>query len=303
MATKTTVAMGGMFLVAVWFGFQAWVNQAGILASSALAFNTERYFLAAIIMGLVCLVTRVRITWRAVRAGLVVGVAFGVLIALESQSLALGSAGRVTFLGGLFVAVMPFVGHFIRSEKLYPAAVFGSGVMLFGAWRLLFVPDGSSLGDGYAVLRAAACGVLVLVLKRCGGEDWRVMGLVNFSVVALISLIIAGISGQTRFSLQPEVLLPVAVSAIVGSIICMTVIQWCERQITSAVSGVMWFLDSPFSVIFGVLLGKELLTASSILAYAIIATGAILVLTAGTLRLPQFKLSFAQTRIVPELEA
>lgn len=174
--------------------------------------------------------------------------------------------------------------------------------MLLGAWRLLFVPEGSSLGDVFAILRAASCATLVLTLKRYGGRDWRVSSFVNFSVVAFVSLVSAGISGQTQFAAQPDVLLPVVISAVVGSIICMAIILRCQRYLSSAANGVLWFLDSPFTVIFGVLLGRELLTASSILAYFLIATGAGHVLTAGTLKLLQLKLAFSERKIVPEVE-
>jgi drug/metabolite transporter (DMT)-like permease len=294
MNSKTKLATGIMFFFSMWFGLQAWLTQTGIHASSALAFNTERYIIAALVMGGICLVTRAKFTKRAVSGGFAVGLVFAIMIGMESQALGHGSAGRVTFLGSLFVAVMPFLARFTSSEKLEPTAIIGSIIMLVGAWQLLFVSDGSSAGDGYGLLRAVTCAIMIVLIGRYAGEDWRVSTFVNVTVIAIMSFIGAILTGQTQFSLHPDVLSPVLISALVGSVGGVAFMTWCRRHLSSSASGVLYFLDSPFSVIWGVLLFGEALSPESLGAYMLIGIGAVCALTAGTLRLPQINLRLVE---------
>jgi Ca2+/Na+ antiporter len=89
--------------------------QPSIQATSALAFNTGRYLVAAVVIGAICLVTRARFTKQAVLRGSLVGLAYAFTVGFEGQALA---QGRVTFLGSLFVALMPFLGYLFRSTRL-----------------------------------------------------------------------------------------------------------------------------------------------------------------------------------------
>lgn len=301
MDKKTGSAIGLMFLTSVWFGLQAWITQSGVRASSALAFNTERYIVAALVMGGICLVTRAKFTKRAVFGGVAVGVAYAFTIGLESQALAYGAAGRVTFIGSLFVAFTPFLAYFLRSEKLYRVTIMGSVIMLIGAAQLLLTPNGSTAGDIYGILRAVACSFMLILVGHFSKTDWRVMCFVNSVTITIISFFGAMLTGQTQFSLQTEVLIPVAVSGVIGSVGCFIVMNWAGRYISGAFMSVLFFLDSPFSVIWGVLLVKEVLSSGSLAAYLLIAVGAVLALMAGNFRAPSFNLSLKERMGVKSL--
>lgn len=294
MLTKTRLATGIMLLVALWFGLQAWINQSAIHASSALAFNTQRYVIAAGIMGAICWIGRARFTRQAVISGGAVGLAFALTIAFESQALSVGSAGRVTFLGSLFVAVVPFLGFVLRGQKIHPAALGGAALMLGGVWWLFYTPGEQAGGDLFALLRAGSCAVLLLVIERYAGADWRVSSFVNFCVVAAFSVGAAYLTGQAQFTLQLDVLLPAMICALVGSVVGMAMMMWSGRHLSATLMGVLIFLDSPFAVIWGVVLGKELLTTTALLAYTLIGLGAFFALTAGSLRLPRPGLHIAR---------
>jgi drug/metabolite transporter (DMT)-like permease len=294
MNAKSKLAIILMFLTSIWFGLQSWLTQSAIHSSSALAFNTERYTIAALVMGVICLITRVKFTKLDMIGGAASGIAFAIMIGLESQSLELGSAGRVTFLGSLFVAIMPVAAWLVRSEKLFPAALAGSAIMLVGAWNLLFVQDSNNLGDVYGVLRAAACSVMLLVVAHFAAADWRTLCFINMTTVAVISLIGTFITGQTQFSVEVNVLAPVIASALIGSVLCLAVVTWSARTLSGSLMGILFFLDAPFSVIWGILLFKEPLSLSGLSAYLLIVIGAILAITAGTYKVPQFSIRFIE---------
>jgi drug/metabolite transporter (DMT)-like permease len=283
MKTQTKFAMGIMFSISAWFGLQTWLTQSAIHASSALAFNTQRFIIAALVLGGICLVTRVRFTKRAVRGGAIIGLFFSITIGLESQALAYGAAGRVSFFISLFVAFMPFLAYFVRSEKLYPAAIVGSVIMLLGAQQLLGLQNNGSAGDVYGILCAAASAVTLLLVRHYAGEDWRVSCFINVTVIALVSLAGSVMTEQTQFSLQINVLLPAVISALIGSVGCTVMMMWCGRHLSSAVLGVLSFLEAPFSVIWGVILYQDGLVSPSLLAYLLIGIGAFFALTAGML--------------------
>jgi len=291
---KSVTAIGLMLLTSIWFGLQAWITQTGIRASSALAFNTERYLIAALALGCICLVTRAKLTKKAIFGGFAVGIAYTFTVGLESQALAFGAAGRVTFIGSLFVAFTPFLGYFLRSEKLYRTTIIGSLIMLIGAAQLLLIPNESSAGDFYGILRAFACSFMLILVGHYSKTDWRVMCFVNSVTIALISFLGAIFTGQTQFSLQTEVLIPAAVSGVIGSVGCFIVMTWAGRYISGSLLSVLFFLDSPFSVIWGVLLYKEAISSGSLAAFILIAIGAVLALTAGKLGIPQANLSLIQ---------
>lgn len=303
MNNKSVVAIGLMLLTSLWFGLQAWITQTGVRASSALAFNTERYFVAALLMGCICLITRAKFTKSAVVGGGVVGAIFALTIGLESQALVYGAAGRVTFIGSLFVVLTPFLGYFLHAEKLYPTAIVGSLVMLVGAGQLLFTPGDSNAGDLYSVLRAIVCSIMLILVGHYSKTDWRVMCFVNSVTIALISLLGSLLTGQAQFSLQTEVVIPMLVSGVVGSVACFIIMTWAGRHLSGTFMSVLLFLDSPFSVIWGWLLFKEVFSPNSLLAYLLIAVGAMLALTSGQLRIPQVNISLIERLRVRSLNA
>ena len=214
LSVKSRLAIGVMLAVALWFGCQAWMNQAAIHASNALTFNSERFFIAAVIMGCLCWRARARFTKRAVLGGCATGFTFALMITCESQSLMLGSAQRTAFLGSLFVILMPFLGRLFRGQKLYSVAVAGSVIVIVGTWCLFGAPNGSRGGDFFGLLRAAACAGMLIAIQHFAGEDWRVASFINLSVVAVFSIVVAGMTGQMQVSLQPTVLFPAAISAV-----------------------------------------------------------------------------------------
>ncbi|MBK8020893.1 MAG: DMT family transporter [Chloroflexi bacterium] len=287
MNRKAQVAIVVMFLTAVWFGLQPWITQSAVQLSSAAAFNTQRYVIAAALMGIVCLATRAKVTRRALISGGAVGLAYAVTIGFEMEALAAGSVGRVTFIGSLFVAFMPFLGFLLHRRKIQRASILGGVLMVAGVWWLFYTPNALTGGDLYALLRAAAAAGLLLAIEKFAGADWRVSSFVNFCVVALCSFAAALFSGQTQFSMQSDVLLPALIAALFGSVLCMVGMQWSGRWITATLMGVMLFMDSPMAVVWGMVMGKESLTPTSMLAYTLIAVGAIAALTAGSLRLPR----------------
>ncbi|MEO8391999.1 MAG: DMT family transporter [Chloroflexota bacterium] len=299
---KFRLAIGTMLVVTLWFGLQTWMNQTAIHASSALAFNSERYAIAAVIMGFLCWRVRARFTKRAVLGGCAVGFAFALMITCESQALLLGSAERTSFLGSLFVILMPFLGLLFRGQKLYPVAVIGSVIVIIGTWCLFGAPNGSRGGDLFGLLRAGACAGMLLAIQHFADEDWRVSCFINLSVVAAFSIAVAGLTGQLQVSLQPTVLFPAAISAVLGSVAGASALIWSGRHLPSSLAGVLMFLEAPFTLLWGVLLMGAVLTPMSLLAYILIGTGAVCVLSAGSTALPQLNFRFvSQTkRSTPE---
>jgi drug/metabolite transporter (DMT)-like permease len=297
MTRKSSIAVVLMLGVMLWFGLQMWINQAGIHASGALAFNSQRYLIAAVTMGIICWVVRVNITKRAVIAGCATGIAYAVMISFESQSLMLESAERSSVLGSLFILFMPILSYITRRRKLMTMEIGGSVVMLLGAWWLFGAPNGNLAGDAFALLRALFYALMLLVVQRFAGEDWRASCFVNLTVVAIFSIGMAFSTGQMQFSLQREVLIPAILSAVIGSVVCCSVLLWSGRYLRSSLFGVLNFLDAPFTVIWGVVLGKGSLTTSSLLAYLLIGLGAVCVLMAGNIRPLRFKLKRTDNRV------
>jgi drug/metabolite transporter (DMT)-like permease len=268
--------------VAVWFGFQTWLMQSGVRASSPLAFNAERFGLAALCMAIICLLSRVRLSRRAVIGGLWIGLVIMIGMACQSQALVSDPAGRASFLGSTYVALMPFLGLIFRREKLTVATVSGSGIMLLGAWWLFYVPGGSVICDAFAVTRAISVAAYILVLARFAHEDWRVVCLVEFVVVSLLSAGLAVGVGQAQFSLSPEVLIPVAACGLIGSAVCATGQIWSQRYLSAPVVGVLSFAEAVFALAWGVVANMQTLSWTSLGACITILIGAMLVLTAGS---------------------
>ncbi len=295
------MAVGMSLFVTVWYGLQAWFVQSAVRASSPLAFNAERYLLASLLLGGFCFIKRIPLTRRALQGGALLGTVFTVAVAADTQGIALGSAGRVVFLGSLYVAFLPLCALLFRRPNVRAAAVIGSLVVLLGGGLLLYTPDGTFASDFFGILRALAFGVYLLLLSRYAHEDWRVLSLVSAVVVAGLSIVLAVVTDQARFSLSVDVLAPVILSALMGTILCAAVTLWSGRFLSPALMGMISFLESPFTVIWGILLGREVLSINSLAAFAIISVGAVLVLGANAIRLPALRLTARPARtVVPQ---
>ncbi len=288
MNARTQSALGLMLLVTLWFGFQAWFVQSAVYASSALAFNAERFITASVLLTGICIFARVRVSKRAVTGGVLIGLIFTAAIAAETQALALGSPGRAGFLGSIYVAFLPFIALKFRAETLHPSAIIGSIIVLAGGGVLLYTPDGNFMSDIYAVLRAIAFSGYLLLLRTYAHEDWRVMGLVSALVVSMLSIILAVVTDQAHFSLSVGVLAPVTAAALVGTIACVALTSWSGRYLNALLMGIVSFFESPFTVVWGIVFGRELLSTTSLAAFVIITVGAVLALSNRLFSLPKF---------------
>ena len=265
--------------VAIWFGFQAWVMQSAVRASSPLTFNAERFGVAFVLMALLCLICRQQLTGRALRGGLILGGIAACSFACESFSVRYDPAGRASFLGSLYVIALPLGAWLLLRKRQSMLTVLGCGLVLIGAFMLLYTPGGTLLGDRFALIRAGLFALLISANRHFGSEDFRFMTLIQFGIVCLFSTTGAIATNQAPFSFSWEVFGPALACGIGGSAMGVALELWAQARLPMATVGVLSFSEAPMTVLWGLLLGKQTLAVTALAAFGLIALGTVTVIS------------------------
>jgi drug/metabolite transporter (DMT)-like permease len=216
------------------------------------------------------------------------GIAGGLLFwggyLFQTFALRLSDSGRVGFITGLYVILVPLLA--------LPRILVGSALALIGMVLLGYAPGSNLLGDVLAMLCAVSYAGQILVVEKMPGEsDWRFMALVQAGVVAVASGLVLPMLASTRgcdtvictalanFA-EP---LPTAIPSLVWAVAAYTgllataaglVVQtWAQRIVPPSDAALIFAMESPFSVVFGVIFLSEIVTPVALLGCAFIFAG------------------------------
>jgi len=273
----TQLALFMLIAVEVWFGFQSWLMQGAVRSTSPLAFNTERFAVAFVVMALAFAGQHRRLTRRTIRAGLVMGLfGFG-SFASQSFSMVYDPAGRMAFLGSLYIVAMPLGVWLLLRQRQSPLVFLGCGLVLLGGFVLLYTPGGTLLGDLFALIRSVTFAGLILANRRFGGnpEDCVPIMLIEFGIVALGSALGAVMLHQAPINPSWDTLSPALFSGIGGSVTCGLLMLWAQPKLSATVTGVISFGEAPTTALWGLLLGQQVLSLSTLIAFVCIGAGTI----------------------------
>jgi drug/metabolite transporter (DMT)-like permease len=294
-----------------WFANGALLIVAAIWGSTFIAVkeSTKTYPVFAFLVmrfGLACLVLlpmAIRYAQRkgrypskqAWQLGIVAGMFLTFGYIFQTFALRASDSGRVGFITGLYVVAVPVLALLAFRYPITAHVMVGMVGALIGMMLLGNAPGGWQSGDWLAALCALSfAGQILAVEKVPKDTDWRFMALVQVSIVTLACLIIIPIvhvihecSLPLCQTLAPftdplpglpsaDVLFASLYLGVLATAIAFGVQVWAQRVLPPSNAAIIFAMEAPFAVVFGILLGNEKLTALAFLGCGLIFAGMII---------------------------
>jgi drug/metabolite transporter (DMT)-like permease len=282
-----------LFVAAIW-GATFFLIKDATAEYSLMAFLVLRWLIAGLTLLPFCwrlgrLPSRAEWRW-----GVGAGVLFSSGYLFQIVALRLIDSGRVGFITGLYVVVVPILALLVLRYPLKPRILISSGLAVAGMVLLSGAPGGNWAGDLAAFLCAVSfAGQILVVEKFPTGMDWRYVSLIQAALVTLMGLVLMPVFAAfsacqgdlcpllARFADPLPTTLPltvIAVAAFTGvfaSAIGLVAQVWAQRVLPPSDAALVYAAESPLAAVFGVVFRGEVLTPLAIIGCVLIMTSMV----------------------------
>ncbi len=263
----TTMLWGGSFVF----------NKIGFRELPPVTFLFYRFSLAAAMMSLVC-VNRLR---RTDRTTIAKGIKVGLALLAANLSFVVGLDGttvaRAAFLNNLFVLFVPLLGFLLWRDRIGRLLVGGILLAVSGLWMLAHGgASGFSRGDLLSTLCAFCIAIHILaVSKLLKDEDVYLVTLFQLTTVAIAGGILSLLFATPLKPIGAVTWGSLIYCAVFPTILCFTIQNTYQRYTTPAQAGLAYTLDPVWSLVGGMLILGERLTAGEWLGCGLIFAGVV----------------------------
>lgn len=282
-------------LAAIW-GATFFMVKDATSSFPVLAFLVVRFAIAALALLPLALTAprRANPPRGAWRWGVGAGLLFASGYVFQTFALRLIDSGRAGFLTGLYVIMVPFLALVLLRYSLSVRVLLGAVLALIGMALLGYAPGSDLVGDVLALLCALGFALHILVLEKMPRDaDWRTMALLQSVVVMGVSAMLLpllasahGCDSALCLALEPFAdPLPTSIPPIVWAVAAFTgllatafglsVQVWAQRILPPSEAALIFALESPFSVVFGIVFRNEALTLVGLLGCVLIFAGTL----------------------------
>lgn len=286
-------------VAAIW-GATFFVIKDATATFSVLAFMTIRFAIASIALLPFVLSLRRWPNVAELRWGVGAGVLFTFGYIFQTFALRLADSGRVGFITGLYVVLVPLLALVLLRYRLKLRIIIATALALGGLTLLSYAPGGSFAGDLLAFLCALSfAGQIVLVEKFPKHTDWRYMAILQTICVALfcalllplmsaipqcrseLCVVLQPFSDQFPTDLPLKVLGVAAFTGLLASAFGLWVQIWAQKILPPSDAALIYALESPFAAIFGVMMLGERLTFGAIVGCVLLSLSMVVMTVAG----------------------
>lgn len=214
---------------------------------------------------------------NALPAGILIGTVLFGAASLQQIGLVYTSAGKAAFLTGLYIAIVPILGMFLKHKTNF---ITWAGVVLavIGLY-LLSVNKGFSIskGDLYEIAGAVLWAVHILLIDNFVKKISALkLSCIQFSTCSIFSLIAAAATEKiTLFGLQ-QALIPILYTGICSTALGYTFQAVGQKNADPSHAAIIMSLESVFASIGGVVLLHEVLPIKGYVGCIMMLAGMIL---------------------------
>ena len=249
----TTFFWGGSFIF----------NKIGFREIPPVLFLFLRFSLATLLMGLFCARRLRQLDGQTVRKGIIVGLA----LAATNLTFVLGvsgtSATRAGFLNNLFVLNVPLISYLFWRDRLERLTLAGVVVAAAGLW---FMAQGGVEGFNQGDILSTVCSLfialhIIVVSRVLRDEDIFLVSLVQFATVAMVGGVVTAIVRPVVNGIGGVSWGALFYCAVFPTVVCFTLQNRYQRFTTPTQAGLIYTLDPVWSMLGGMLVLGERLTA------------------------------------------
>lgn len=267
-------ALAALLFVASCWGVSFVVTKEALRTISPEAFMFYRFTLATIAL-LPLAWSGGRISSRAMRDGIVLGLLVFVGYWLQTRGLLYTTPARSSFLTGLGVVVVPLFEGAIFRTRISVAAMFGTIAAVAGT-SVLFGPGGGSInrGDIMTIICAAGWSLHVVLAarysERTAPGPLACMQVATVAFGAMPTMLGAPIHLPTGFALFAIIGL-----ALINTALAFLLLMWGQARVTATEAAIVLAFEPVAAAIASVALGIDRLGSELVIGGGLIVAGMI----------------------------
>lgn len=266
-----------LLLAAVLWGGTFVVTKVGLDLVSPLLFLGVRFSLAFLIF-LVLQIRRLKLLTRRI---LIHGIFLGILLfsgfALQITGLQHTTASKSGFITYLYALIVPPLQFLLLKKRLKPGNIIGL-IIVLGGFTMFNLPEDSSLnfGDFLTLAGAISFGFhLVNLNKYAEKSDPKLLTLLQFGVISVLSLVSAFLFEEIRFAVNLNLVISWLYLSIFATVICIYLMTNYQRFISPTKAVIIYSMEPVFAVLFAVISGVDKILPMEILGCLLILGGVL----------------------------
>ena len=223
---------------------------------SPLLFNAVRMTLAAVALLLIFRKEVVKLTRRAIRAGISVGVFLWAGFAFQTTGLKLTTPSKSAFLTGLAVVLLPVFLAIGWRRMINRWSALGVGAAFFGLY-LLTVPASNGGGFSMATINqgdlltigcAIAFALQIIAMSRATSQHpFQQIAVLQVTVCAVLMLLSVPGLGRTYVIWSPKVIWAIAITGLVNTALAFSVQAWAQQFTPPTHTALIFSLEPVFA--------------------------------------------------------
>jgi len=250
------------------------VVQLALSVSGPLFFVGLRFGTAALMMALIAAPVLRGLTWREIKAGLMIGVAIFLGYTLQTYGLQYIPSSKSAFITALYVPIVPLMQWLVLKRP--PSVMAWTGIAFaFIGLVLLAGPDGTAIGLGIGELLTLLCAIaisaeIILIGGFAGTVDARRVTVVQLATTSILALGLMAPLGE-KLPEPSWLLIGSAVGLGLASAGIQLAMNWAQKTVSPTRATVIYAGEPVWAGIVGRLYGERLPAAALIGAGLIVA--------------------------------
>lgn len=244
---------------------------------SVLDFLSVRFAIAAVALFLVAPRSVRQLSRADLRAGMLLGLVYGIAQVLQTLGLERTSASVSGFVTGMYVVATPLFAAFLLRERITRSV--WAAVLISTLGLAILSLQRFSVSYGVALIFASA---LLYALHIVGLSQWsnrsNVLGLsvVQMAVIAAVCTLVSAPNGIGTPSTGGGWLSLIYMALVAGALALLAQ-TWAQAHLSSTRAAIIMTLEPVWAAFFAVLLGGESLTGRMLVGGALVLTAMYLV--------------------------
>lgn len=269
---KKWLATAGLVLVTVIWGGGFVASDLALDSLRPFQIMAVRFFLAALLMGVLSIKSLKGITKEEVRAGGLMGLALFAGFAFQIVGLQYTAPSKNAFLTALNVVMVPFIAYVFLKKKIGVRGVIGAILSVIGVAVLSLNGDMTlSIGDGLTLLCAVGFAFQIFLTGEFV-KKYRVsvLNFIQMVTAFLLSVISLFVFWEMDFVFTTSGILSVLYLGVVSTTVCYLLQTACQQYVDETKSAIILSMESVFGTLFSILILHEIITPRMIIGCVII---------------------------------
>lgn len=274
---KASISSIALAIVALCWGAAYAILKDTLSSIHPFQLMTLRFGLSAIFLSLIFIKRLKKVTLKDIQRGLIIGIFMFLAFCTMIIGLSHTTASKQSFLIGSYVLIVPFFAWVINKRKPDMYAIIGAILATVGIGLLTL--NGSlsiNIGDVISIFSSIFFACHMISIEYFSEEaDPIISTIVQFTVCAVLFIILTGIFESYKFDLNHHTIKGVAYIVLISTVLAFVVQNIAQKYISATSTALILTLESAFGGIFAIIFLKEMMTTQMVIGGIIIFIGII----------------------------